>query len=119
MRVPYYNLKSMFIYVIKVTISTDTRTLSQTLKIYVKYVSDIREMADLGISEELIKVTPSEGTSGTTEFQAIYSFGNVKAISSNLDSFKFKIEVSSGLVLQSSKPDDVLKFYVPPNKKQS
>lgn len=34
-------------------------------------------MSDLGVSEDLISVTPEEGISGETKFSAQYSYGNV------------------------------------------
>eukprot|EP00825_Cyclidium_porcatum_P034233 TRINITY_DN3605_c0_g2_i1.p2 TRINITY_DN3605_c0_g2~~TRINITY_DN3605_c0_g2_i1.p2 ORF type:complete len:495 (+),score=76.09 TRINITY_DN3605_c0_g2_i1:1547-3031(+) len=102
-------------YIVLATVTTVSESISQSVNVTVKVLTSQRSMSDLGVSEDLISVTPEEGISGETKFSAQYSYGNVQVISQNLDNYKFKISTSSGLILESSNANDILTFIVPAN----
>lgn len=50
---------------------------SEEVSIPVRDVYSKRTIADLGITENLIRITPDSGESGSTVFKAEYTLGNV------------------------------------------
>lgn len=80
LRIDYSKLYSGYTYSLCLMIE-DATSLEEldtsTVSVIVKDVATQRTVEDLEISESMIKITPSSGTSGETTFTASYTFGNL------------------------------------------
>jgi len=97
-------------------------TVSDTLKIIVRDISDYRKVEDLGVKANLITIDPKSGISGDTKFTASYTICNSPAFTKpaiNNNVWKYMIQYGQKddmVTLSSDQCSGSIDFVLPPHK---